>query len=132
MFAEEETNKENSLVTRRELIARNCVLEQNIMDTLSYGFNTIVEQLKIIKKGSTLWSKMLGPLTRWSKGRYFILSRKKAMARIMGAMIKFLGLHAHLFIWPVCQLLFKCFGQGAWPIFWVCLLGERVPGVLMF
>ena len=50
----EETDTEKALETRKDLIARNRVLEQDVKDTLSYGFNTAVEGLKSSTVGSSL------------------------------------------------------------------------------
>ena len=36
------------MASRAELIAHIRVLEQDVMDTLDYGFNTVVEQLRIL------------------------------------------------------------------------------------
>ena len=49
--SDEETGTEKALLTRRDLITGSRVLEQDVMYTLSYGFNTTVEQLKILNPG---------------------------------------------------------------------------------
>ena len=51
---EEETDAEKAMVTTGDLIVCIQVLEQDVMDTLGYGFNTVVEQLKILNPGAEL------------------------------------------------------------------------------
>ena len=48
---EEETDPGKSMVSKAELIARIRVLKQDVADTLNYGFNTTIEQLKILNPG---------------------------------------------------------------------------------
>ena len=47
-FDEDENEEERSFLTRRDLINQIRVLETDCVDTLSYGFNTAVEQLQIV------------------------------------------------------------------------------------
>ena len=69
--ADEETNIEKALITKRYLIVRSRVLEQDVMDTLSYGFNTAVEQLKILNPEVELMVEGVGPFNQVVDGKIF-------------------------------------------------------------
>ena len=51
------------------MIAQNRVLEQDFMDTLNYGFNTTVEQLKIINRGVEFVIEGVGPFNQVVDGK---------------------------------------------------------------
>ena len=70
-LAEEETDAEKAMVTRGNLIARIWVLEQDVMDTLSYGFNTVVEKLRILNPEVELVVKGAGPFNQVVDGAIF-------------------------------------------------------------
>ena len=69
--AEEETNVENSMVSRADLIAHIRVLEQDVVDTLSYGFNKAVEQLKILNPLVEMVVEGAGPFNQVINGKLF-------------------------------------------------------------
>ena len=54
-----------------DLIARICVLEQDVINTLGYDFNTIVEQLKILNLGVEIVVEGAGPFNRVIDGKIF-------------------------------------------------------------
>ena len=69
--AEEETEAEKAIVTRGDLIRRIRVLEQDVVDTLSYGFNTAMEQIKILNLGVELVVEGARPFNQVVNGKIF-------------------------------------------------------------
>ena len=58
---EEEIDDEKALQTRAELISQIRQLKQDILDTLRYGFNIALAQLKIVNIRVELVTKWIGP-----------------------------------------------------------------------
>ena len=57
------------MVTRADLIAHIRVLEQDVVDTLGYGFNTTIEQLKILNLGVQIVVEGAGPFNQVIDGK---------------------------------------------------------------
>ena len=70
-LTEEETDTEKALVSSVELIACIWVLEQDVMDTLGYGFNTAVEQLRILNPWVEFVVKGAGPFNQVIDGKIY-------------------------------------------------------------
>ena len=69
--AEDETDTEKNMVTRADLIAHIRVLEQDVVDTLGYDFNTVVEQLKILNPRVEIVVEGAGPFNQVIDGKIF-------------------------------------------------------------
>ena len=61
---EDETDMEKNMTTRADLISRIRVLEQDVVDTLGYDFNTTVEQLKILNPEIEIVVEGAGPFNQ--------------------------------------------------------------------
>ena len=61
------------MVSRAELIARIRVLEQDVVDTLSYGFNATVEKLRILNPGVEFVVEGTWPFNQVIDGKIFYL-----------------------------------------------------------
>ena len=68
---EDETDAEKGMASRAEFITRIQVLEQDVIDTLGYGFNTVVEQLKILNPGVEMVVEGAGLFNQVINGKYF-------------------------------------------------------------
>ena len=64
-----ETETEKNMATRANLIARIRLHEQDVIDTLGYGFNIVVEQLKILNLGVELVVEGEGPFNQVVDGK---------------------------------------------------------------
>ena len=69
--AEEETDTKKAMMSRAELIACIRVLEQDVMDTLSCGFNTTVDQLRILNPGVEIIVEGAWPFNQVIDGKIF-------------------------------------------------------------
>ena len=67
--AKDETDAEKNMATKSYLITRIRVLEQDVVDTLGYDFNTAVEQLKILNPRVEIVVEGAGPFNKVINGK---------------------------------------------------------------
>ena len=66
---EDESMEEQALLSRVDLIGRIRVLEEDIVEALSYGFNLAVQQVQAVNPGLELVTSGIGPFHRVVDGK---------------------------------------------------------------